>query len=211
VINPKITLGVFDSHPLVLHAILRECGNYPDSLEVLFAAQTIADLQAAMKQEVPQLLILDIASPELTGPEFLGHFRQEHPELPVITYAGTSSPGLVESLLFLGTRGFVHKRQPMIDLITTILEVADGQLVVPEEYKYLTTRFRKPHAAMLSEREIEIIQWISRELTSDEIAEKLQLSVNTVESHRKKIFLKLQVKNVAGLILEAIRLGYIHG
>jgi DNA-binding CsgD family transcriptional regulator len=61
----------------------------------------------------------------------------------------------------------------------------------------------------LSAREIEIINRIGKEYTSQQIGNELNLSIHTIESHRKRIFQKLNVKNVAGMIMEAARLGYL--
>lgn len=101
----------------------------------------------------------------------------------------------------------MHKRQPLSDLVQAVFQVAAEQIVVPEAYRYLTTKFRDMNFSLLSEREQEIVGWIGKGLTSEEIDTGINLSVNTLEGHRKKIFLKLNVKNVAGMILEASKLG----
>jgi DNA-binding CsgD family transcriptional regulator len=66
-----------------------------------------------------------------------------------------------------------------------------------------------PAPVVLSEREIEIIKLIAQELTSQEIADRLFISYFTVENHRKNIFRKMGVKNLAGMIMAATRMGYI--
>ena len=63
--------------------------------------------------------------------------------------------------------------------------------------------------AVLSERELQVLKCISQEYTSTEIADRLHLAVSTVENHRKNIFKKLEIKNVAGMIMTANRMGYL--
>jgi DNA-binding CsgD family transcriptional regulator len=79
---------------------------------------------------------------------------------------------------------------------------------LPDDYKHLTKGYIH-QTAILSAREIEIINMIGKEYTSQQISNEIFLSIHTIESHRKRIFQKLNVKNVAGMIMEASRLGYL--
>ena len=88
--------------------------------------------------------------------------------------------------------------------------IENGEISVPEEYKFLTNKYREIQPHLLSKREQEILSLIANELTSREIADKLFLSINTIENHRKSIFNKLGVKNLAGMIMEAARAGYLN-
>ncbi len=116
---------------------------------------------------------------------------------------------LVENLLSIGVKGFVNKKQPIEEVIEAIRIIQHGDIYLPKEFYFLTSKYRVKHSSILSTREIEILQLIANENTSQNIAEKLSLSIHTIENHRKNIFKKLEVKNLAGMIMVASRLGYI--
>ena len=208
--HPKISVGVFDDHPVILNAVVSSLKENGELLEVLFATSAKQTLLEFDKGPKPDVLILDIISQEVTALELFEHFRREHPEIAVIAYSTLTSPILVENLLYFGIRGFVNKRQPLSDLIRTVILAAEGKVTLPEDYHYLASSYKSDNTAILTNREIEIVRLISNESTSSEIATILGLSDNTIENHRKRIFLKLNVKNVAGMVLEATKLGYIH-
>lgn len=204
-----ITVGLFDDHPVILDGIRRVLDDHPDAFELLFAVSGRNELLRQCALQMPQVLVLDIISAEVKALELFGYFRENYPETAIVAHSGLANPALVQNLLFLGIKGFVNKRQPLDDLLHTLVLVSEGHISVPEDYRYLTSRFHSGETALLSEREIEIVNLIATEYSSAQIAETLHLSVNTVENHRKRIFLKLNVKNVAGMVLAASRLAYI--
>jgi DNA-binding NarL/FixJ family response regulator len=210
-VEKRITVGLFDDHPVVLDASVRALKEHAELAEVLFSTSSKEALLQLVKENVPQVMILDIISADVTALELFEYFRAHHPQTALIAYSSLSSPILVENLLFLGVKGFVNKRQPLEDMLSAVFLIADGHISVPEDYRYLTSRFNPAATAILSEREIGIVNLVAEEFTSFEIAEKLNLSVNTIENHRKRIFLKLNVKNSAGMVMVASQLAYIKG
>jgi DNA-binding NarL/FixJ family response regulator len=205
----QITVGLFDDHPVVLDAIRNLLDGEKELVRLLFATASKQELIDSIELEAPDVLVLDIVSGEVSALELFERFRVSHPEVGIIAYSSLSSPVLVENLLHFGVKGFVNKRQPLGDLLRAIFLVGEGKTVVPEDYKYLTSEYKSNNTALLSDRETAIVGLVAKEYTSAGIAEELGISVNTVENHRKRIFLKLNVKNVAGMVLEATRLGYL--
>ena len=205
----KVSVGMFDDHPVVLDAVLCAFQLYPTLLELSFSTSYKQELLDQTEQKKPDILILDIISDNVQALELFEYFRATDPTIGVIAYTSLSSPVLVENLLFLGVKGYVNKRQPLEDLLQTIFLVSEGHTMVPADYKYLTSKYVPDNTALLSKREVEIVNLIAKEHSSSEIAEMLELSVNTIENHRKRIFIKLNVKNVVGMIMEASRLAYI--
>lgn len=204
-----ITVGVFDDHPVVLDGIARAMDEHPETFRLLFTASAKDDLLEEVRKVSPRVLVLDIISADVNALELFEYFRGRYPSVSIIAHSSLTTPALIQNLLFLGVKGFVNKRQPIGDLLHAISLVAEGHVSVPEDYKYLTSKYHSEEPTLLSEREIEIVNLIANEFNSAQIAEKLQLSVNTIENHRKRIFFKLNVKNVAGMVLEASRLAYI--
>jgi DNA-binding NarL/FixJ family response regulator len=203
----KIRVGLFDDHPLAskgLSDFISEQG-----IEVIFNCTEKENLFREIESGKPEIVILDVLAPGVSGLEIFEEISRSQPHIKVIAYTSLNSIILVENLLSLGVLGFVNKKQEPVDIIECIQTVYNNNIYVPKEYSFLTSRYRVFNNNLLSNREIEILKFIAKEYTSSEIAEKLAISVNTVENHRKNIFRKLEVKNLAGMIVAASRLGYI--
>jgi len=91
---------------------------------------------------------------------------------------------LIEDLLSLSVRGFINKKQSLAEVFHGISVLLKNEIYVPDEYKFLTKKFRELHATLLSKRELDILTLIAKEMTLQEIAETLFLSLSTVENHR---------------------------
>jgi DNA-binding NarL/FixJ family response regulator len=137
------------------------------------------------------------------------HVQKNFPDVKMISFTSLSSPILVENLLATGVKGYVNKNQDIEDLILAIEHVYDGNLYLPDDYRFLIKKFHVLKKNSLTPREIEIVQLISKEYTTSDIASQYGISINTVENHRKNIFAKMNVRNVAGLVREASKLGYL--
>lgn len=205
----KIRIGIFDDHPLIGKGLADYIHEADSSMEVVFLSKTKEELLQQVKLNEPDLLILDIVAPDVTGLELFETISSHYPSVQLLAYSTLNSAILTENLLSIGVRGFVNKKQDPSEIIKAIHLLLDDKLAIPEEYKFLTSKYRELNHAVLSKREVEILKMIANELTSIEIAEKLFLSPHTVENHRQNIFRKLDVKNLAGLIMTANKLGYI--
>lgn len=205
----KTRIGIFDDHPLIGKGLADYISETDSAMEVVFLSKTKEDLLHQVKQTEPDILILDIVAPDVTGLELFESISSNHPAVKLLAYSTLNSAILTENLLSIGVRGFVNKKQDPSEIIRAIHLLLDDKLAIPEEYKFLTSKYRELNHAVLSKREVEILKMIANEFTSAEIAEKLFLSPHTVENHRQNIFRKLDVKNLAGLIMTANKLGYI--
>lgn len=203
-------LGIFDDHALMNRGLSESIKkNFPDSL-IVFSCTDRTALFAILKQSLPDILIMDVVAPDVTGLELFEKITRDFNSIKIIAHTALTSPLLVENLLSMNVRGYVNKRQPETAIIEAINTIISDEIYVPDDYKYLVKKSGPvKENAFLSEREKEIIQLIALEYTSSQIAEKLYISLNTVENHRKNIFQKLKVKNSAGMIMEATRLGYL--
>ena len=204
-----IKLGIFDDHPIVSGGVTSFLGNYPEQITILFAANSRAILLEKLAESTPNVLILDVVAPDVNGLDLFTEISKNYAAIKIIAYTSLKSPILVENLLMVGAKGFVNKSQDPHDLLDAVEDVYNGYISVPQKYKYLTARFRETQNNLLTAREIEVIALIAQEATTQFIAEKLGISTKTVENHRSNIFHKLEVKNSAGLILAATRLGLI--
>ncbi len=204
-----IKLGMFDDHPIITDGLKGFLQNYKAEIEVIFSAENRAELLKALDENTIDVLIMDVVAPEVNGLDLFVEVLELYSDLKIIAYTTLKSIVLVENLLSIGVKGFVNKSQKSSDVYNAIIDINENQIVVPEKYKFLTSKFRESQTVSLTKREIEIIHLISQEATTQEIAEKLLISTKTVENHKNNIFNKLEVKNAAGLILAATRMGYI--
>ena len=203
----KIRAGVFDDHPFTLKGLSGHL--VAEGIELVFSCQNKEQLIRSLDSSEIDVLILDIVAPDVSGIELFEMVSKRYPHIGMIAHTTLTSVMLVENLLSVGVKGYVNKKQDPADIISCIRKVCADEICVPEQYSFLISRYRETNNTILTQREIEVLQLIAKEYTSTEIAKELSLSVYTVENHRKRIFVKLNVKNLAGMIVEASRMGYI--
>lgn len=204
----KTKLGIFDDHPVVLQGLLAQF-NALNEFDVCLTANTKLDLLAHPEIQNVHVLLCDIVSSDITGFEIFEWMKINAPETCVIAYSSLNNSLLIENLLLNGVKAFVHKSADFQTILNAIQAVQNNQIFLPSEYKHLNSLYRPVINNQLTEREVEILVHIANEKTSSEIADMLFISISTVENHRKNIFRKLGVKNVAGMVLVANRIGYL--
>lgn len=205
-----IHIAFFEDQPIVCGGLSSFFSNQKD-LEVLFYATNKQDLYSKVQQHSDlDLIIVDLIANDVQGLEVYEHLHKNYPDLRVIAFTSLSSPILVENLLAMGVKGYVNKNQDAEELLEAIRLVWEGGIYLPEDYAFLAKQNRIGGAISLTAKELTIMQYIIREFTTADIASELKLSVNTVENHRKNIFNKLDVSNVAGMVREASKLGHIN-
>ena len=206
-----INIAFFEDHPIVAKSLVTLFTNEA-ATTLLFKAATKSELYAALDiyDATLDILIIDLLAIDVQGLEIFETVHKKHPQIKQIAFTSLTSPILVENLLAVGVKGYVNKNQEIEDLLAAIEKVKAGEIYLPTDYNFLLKRNTTPINSALSEREIEIMQFIIMEYTTNDIANQLNISVNTVENHRKSIFQKLDVKNVAGMVREASKLGYIN-
>lgn len=205
-----IRVAFFEDHPIVvksLTSVIEEQAN----MELVFSSSTKHDLYETLAvHSTIDVIILDLLAADVNGLEVFDYVTKNYPSIKIISFTTLSSPILVENILTIGAKGYVNKNQDLDDLIEAINTIYSGLIYLPDDYSFLIKMEQSSKKNTLTEREIEIVQLISREFTTSDIAQQLLISINTIENHRKNIFTKLNVKNVAGMVREAASLGYLN-
>jgi DNA-binding NarL/FixJ family response regulator len=196
-----------DDHQLLLQGItsvLKEV----DDVKVVATAGNGHEVLDAVPQHQPHLVVLDLNMPHYDGLKCLQELKKRHPQLKVLVLSSYSQPELLDEVKRLGASGYLSKNSSATELKSAVLEVLAGQQYYPcgeqkplNEDSIFFDDFLKKY--QLTRREVEIIRFISRGLSTREIADKLFLSEFTISTHRKNIFRKLDTKNIAGLVLFA--------
>lgn len=204
----KTIIGIFDDHPLTGSGIKAQLQQHGYSISCCCNDRHTL-LEHLTRTEV-HILVLDVLSPDTTGIELFEETGRRYPQIKMIAYTSLGSRMLVDSLLRSGVCGYVNKLQQGDDLITAVKTVMTGKIYLPAEYSdLLNDQQPDDNIRHISKREAEVLKLIAQQYNSRQIAEKLFISENTVENHRRSLFSKLKVTNLAGLIMVAFKNGYI--
>lgn len=208
--QPPIKLLLADDHRLITDGIYSLLENeWP--IEKIFTVNNGKDaVNTVLSQEI-DCVIMDINMPGLNGLEATKMIKKAKPNVKIIIISMMSDVAIVTKMLRVGAEGFMNKNSDKKEILLAINKVMNGEKYIsPEINSNLINQIAKSQIQIeetekvLSSREIEIIKLIAEGNTNKEIAEKLFLSTLTVNTHRKNILSKLQIKNTASLIKFAI-------
>ncbi len=168
------------------------------------------ELYQQIEQQKPDLVLLDIMFGKADGKELCKKIKKQYPEIKIIALTSYSDISTVKTAILAGFDGYLLKsedRQTMIDAIQSVYQ--GEQYFSPQVKNVFFEQSISKNKPTLTKREEEILKLIVDEKTTKEIAEELFISEKTVENHRTNLMLKLDVKNVAGLVKKAITMGLI--
>lgn len=160
----------------------------------------------------PDLLILDLMLPGMDGLDILKQIKKRYPAVRVLVFSANFHASLVRQVVEAGAEGFIEKTAGLKEFKKAIEALREGQnyfgpTVVEILRKIVVDPEPADRASLLTSREREILKLVADSLTSKEIAERLGLSIKTVQNHRTSLMKKLGVHNVAGLLKYAMEAG----
>lgn len=214
---PKLRLLLGDDHTLMrqgLRKILEERPEWEVIAEVGDGREAVKKCQALK----PDVAVLDVAMPLLNGIDATQQIVRKVPETRVLVLSMYSDEAYVTRALQAGATGYMLKDSAGKDLLKGIASVAAGQayfspaiasLMLDDYVRRVAGSGVVDRYETLSEREREIFQLIAEARTNKEVAELLEISPATVETHRARILQKLDIHNTAELVLYAVRRGVI--
>ena len=208
----KQTIAIIDDHPVVLEGLIKLL-NKENNFAVAGGFATGESLLQFLKQQPVNVILLDVALPDINGMELCRQIKIIAPETVVLAFSNYNERGAVLNMLHNGASGYILKSAAAVEIIRCINEAIAGKLAFSEEvYRIISIAESPsftPQAVSLTAREKEILQMIASGRTTPQIAKTLYLSRFTVENHRKHLLQKLQVKNVAELIAAAAKQGLL--
>ncbi|WP_118950371.1 response regulator [Taibaiella helva] len=210
--NKPIRLAIADDHPMVISGI-RNMLHYYKHLEVTDTYSSGAALMEGLKSGQPDILLLDLQLPDISGNELIRLITQQYPTISILVVTSMESAFHIKDAMRAGSKGYLLKtanRETLLEAIETIQQ--GGEYLEPSLKEQLLQDMLKRKsvsASPLTRREKEILGLISRELSSPEIAASLSISVRTVENHRFSLMQKLNAKNTVSLIRIAQEKGYL--
>jgi two-component system response regulator NreC len=215
-LNP-IRILLADDHTVMRRGLRLLLESQPEFSVVAEAAdgrQAVEQAEAAQ----PDVAIVDIAMPNLSGIEAAQRINGAHPQIAIVILSMHSDEGYVLRALKAGAKGYLLKDSAEGDLIEAIKAVHRGKtffspeitkMLVADYVQEIRTRGMEDSYDLLTSREREILQLLAERKSNKEIAVSLNLSPYTVETHRRNLQEKLNLHNLAELILYAVRKGVI--
>ncbi|GAB3168537.1 response regulator [Telluribacter humicola] len=209
-----IRIAIADDHLLVIGGLKAMLESDPQ-VRILFAVTNGEQLLSALREQQPDVLLLDIQMPGQTGIELCKVILQQYPDIKVIALTNLEETHYVKQMIRNGAKGYLLKntdQQSLFKAITTVL--AGEQFIDPQIQKnmmeeMLTGQKRNLQEVLLTKREEEILAMVAKEHSNQEIADALFISLRTVQTHRLNITQKLGAKNTASLVNEAHKRGLL--
>ncbi len=208
-----IKVSITDDHQMVIDG-LRYMISQSDNIVIMDTFNSGTALLEGLTHRRPDVLLLDIQLSDYIGDDLIPLLLEQYPDLKILVITSIDTPVRVKELIRKGCMGYLSKNTQAKILVEAIESVYEGKPYVDSHLKekMLDNIFgfenKKPkEKVILTRREKEILRMIVNEHSSKDIAEKLFISQNTVENHRKHIMEKMEVKNIAGLVKKALLLG----
>jgi len=211
----KYNLIIVDDHKMFLDGLKSILSN-EEEYKILLAAkdgtQIVKYLEINTEEKV-DLMIMDISMPEMDGITLYKLVKQYKKNIKVLVVSMHMDADRISTLIENGVSGYVPKNSEKYELLKAIKSILEGEKYFSSEVKdiYVKSKLsnKKTEEIKLTKREIEVITLIAQEYTTQEIADRLFISKHTVESYRKNLMTKLNVRNIAGLTKYALRMNYI--
>jgi two-component system response regulator NreC len=208
----RIRILLADDHAVVRQGFKMILGAQPD-MEIIGEAGNGREAVELADKLRPELVVMDVAMPELNGIEATGRIIEAAPHTRVLALSMHKDSVYVRETLRAGARGYLLKDSPAGELLTAVRAVASGQgYLSPEVSNAVLDDYRR-HVSnpidLLSSREREVLQMLAEGKTNKEIAVVLNLSVYTVDAHRGRIMEKLNLHSINELVRFAVRNGLV--
>lgn len=211
----NIRLLLADDHQMMREGLKALIEKEP-GMTVVGEAENGKETVALVGKVAPHVVVIDVAMPDLNGIEATRHIVKDNPNVKVIALSGHPDRHFVSEMLKAGASAYILKHTASEELIRAIREVMAGKTYLSPEVaqgvvdSFVRSSARKgtnPAFATLTDREREVLQLVAEGWSTKEIADKLNVSVKTAETHRRNIMEKLRLHSVAELTKYAIREG----
>lgn len=211
----KIQVALVDDHQIVRDGIRALLSGLPD-IEVVIEACDARSILEKLKITKPDLIIVDISLPEISGIDLIKILANEYPSIKVIVLSMYTNQEFIFNAIKAGARGYLPKNITRDELLEGIREVSNGNEYFSKDVsniilKSYLKQVKDPervdvlHDEKLTPREVEILKFVAEGYSNQLIADKLFISVRTVESHKNHIMQKLELTTTVDLVKYALK------
>ena len=205
---------IVDDHKLFAEAIrsaLEEAG-----VDVVDVATTAHETLTAVSRHEPDLVLMDLGLPDANGFEVGQRLLERGPDVKVLIVTAITDPDLVQDSIRAGFSGYVTKDTPIVQFVNSVRAALAGDVVLPRSLARRAVGIRSPEeedarrrAGHLTEREREVLTLLTEGASSEDIAARLHISLNTVRTHIQNTLTKLQVRSRLEAAAFAVRYGLV--
>ncbi|WP_322096474.1 response regulator transcription factor [Pelagibius marinus] len=201
-----------DDHPLVLEGI-RACLENYEHIHVVAEVNSGEAALSAASDTKPDVILMDINMPGLNGLDATELIRERLPESKLLILSMHDNKEYISNALMYGAQGYVLKDVPTREIVTAIEAIHAGATYFSSgvSHQLLSGQAEKERSGALTSREQTVLVLLAEGKSNKEVARELEISVRTVETHRKNIKSKLEISSTAGLTRYALEHGLLAG
>lgn len=204
----SIKIFIVDDHYMIVEGI-RSLLQYQKGLEWMGHAMNAASCMAYLQQQQPDVILMDINLPDKSGIDLCREVKTQYPTIHIIGLSSFNQQSFIQKMIENGAVGYVLKNATAEELVEAIETVQSGKMFLSIEAGLTVQKNEDAKNPIITRREKEVLLLIAEGLTNNEIALKLFISTTTVDTHRKNLLAKFEVKNTASLIRMATQIGLI--
>jgi DNA-binding NarL/FixJ family response regulator len=210
---PKIITAIVDDHRL-FRAGLAELLSNQEDLEVIFQADNGMEMQEKLKQseKIPDVILMDINMPKMDGYESSRWLKKEHPKISILALSMLEEEDSITRMLQSGSGGYLLKNACPEELIEAVREISKNGCYLNKLVSaklIVSVKRGVVKVPPLSFKELEFLKLCCTPMNYTDIANQMNISVNTIEKHRASVFRKLNLPSRAGIMLYAIKNGLV--
>ena len=200
-----IKVFIVDDHYMVIEGI-RSLLQNEKNVEWTGHAMNAASCFAFLRQQQPDIILMDINLPDKSGIDLCKEVKEAYPRIFIIGLSTFNQQSFIQKMMDNGASGYVLKNATQQELMEAIEIVAKGKTYLSDEVSRSLRRNEDDTIPVLTRREKEVLELIAEGMTNNEIAEKIFISASTVDTHRKNLLAKMPARNTA----ELVKLAFYH-
>jgi len=204
-----IKVFITDDHYMVVEGI-RSILQLEKNIEWLGHAMTADSCMAFLHSQQPDVLLLDINLPDKSGIDFCKEIKAKYPDIQILGLSSFNQQSYIQKMMQNGASGYVLKNASIEEIVKAIEAAMNGEIFLSDQASIAIDENKNALTPVITRREKEVLMLIAKGLTNKEIADKLFISTTTVDTHRKNLLAKFQVKNTASLISLATQNELLH-
>ena len=209
-------VAIVDDHKMFRQGVEAMLDDY-EGVSLAWGTANIEDTMTHLATSIPDVILMDITLGEESGITLTKKILEEYPDVKILGLSMHKEDNYIVKILESGAKGYLLKDAGSDEMIRAIKQVFSGGTyysshvtnVLMKHVTQGTKPSEKGDKIPLTARETEILKYIAEEYSNPEIAEKLFISIRTVDTHRRNLLDKLQAKNTAGLVKYAMKQGMV--